>query len=449
MKLELVQKQKQVITLQMQQSLKILQMNALDLEQYIQNEVLENPLLELEMPAQEEDPGEARLKKLEWLESMDNSNTYQYASFYPEDSGESPLYEKKAQDSLTDVLLQQLPGFRLDRALELLVRRIIENLDENGYLTCTKEQLALFLKVTPQKLEEALTVLHRMDPPGVGAEDLRECLLIQAHRMEHPSPLLFTLIESHLDTLAKNHLDKLAQDLNVTIGEVKEARTQLLTLNPKPGNGYCAYNAIPYIRPDLFVVHFEGRFEIIYNDYHQPKITLNAFYRNFANSEDKEATAYIKERLQKAEHLIASIHQRKTTILDCAGSIVRRQTRFFKEGPGHLAPMTLADVAEDLDIHPSTVSRAISDKYLQCQWGTYRLGDFFSRNVSKHSENTSQDMAITQLQHIIEEENPKKPFSDQQLAQRLEQLGISISRRTVAKYRNLAGIPPASGRKKF
>lgn len=449
MKLELTQTQKQVITLQMQQSLKILQMSTLDLEQYIQNEVLENPLMEIEMPQEEEDPGEARLKKLEWLESMDHSNTYQYDYFSQEDSREPSLLEKGAHVSLTDVLLQQLPGFRLSSAMELLVRRIIENLDENGYLTCSKEQLAHFLKVTLQKLEEALTILHRMDPAGVGAEDLRECLLIQARRMESPHPLLFELIEHHLDTLAKNHLDKLAQDLGATIEEVKKARAQLLSLNPKPGNGYSAYNAVPYIRPDLFVVHFEGRFEIIYNDYFQPKITLNAFYRNIVNGGDKEATAYIRERLQKAEQLIASIQQRKATMMNCSGAIVRRQTRFFQEGPGHLVPMTLADVAKDLGIHPSTVSRAIHGKYLQCQWGTYRLGDFFSRHVSKKLENTSQDMAITHLQRIIEKENPKKPFSDQQLAEQLAKLGIHISRRTVTKYRELAGIPSAAGRKRY
>lgn len=449
MKLELVQKQKQVITLQMQQSLKILQMNNMDLEQHIQNEVLENPLLEMEMPEEEEDPGETRLKKLEWLESMDYSNTYRYDSFSRDENKEFPLFEKSSQDSLTEILLQQLPGFRLDSARELLVRRLIENLDENGYLSCSRGQLALSLQVTLPRLEEALEVLHHMDPAGVGAEDLRECLLIQARRMEDPPPLLLQLIDGHLDTLAKNRLDKLALDLNVTIEEVKEARGQLLELNPKPGNGYCAYNAIPYIRPDLFVVHFEDRFEIIYNDYHQPKVALNTFYRSVAGSGDKEATAYIQERLQKAENLISNINQRKTTMMDCAGSILQRQTRFFKEGPGNLVPMTLADVADDLGVHPSTVSRAVSDKYLQCQWGTYRLGDFFSRNVSQKSENTSQDMAITQLQRIIEEEDPQKPFSDQQLALRLAQLGICISRRTVAKYRDLAGIPPATGRKKF
>lgn len=329
MKLELVQKQKQVITLQMQHSLKILQMNALDLEQHIQNEVLENPLLELEMPATEKDLEEDRLKKLEWLESMDHSQTYRYNSFAYNDPRELPLYEKSSHDSLTETLLQQLPGFRLDRSLELLVRRLIESLDENGYLHGSREQIALSLQVTPQRLEEALQVLHRMDPAGVGAVDLRECLLIQVQRMDCPPPLLLKLIDSHLDTLAKNRLDKLALDWKVTIEEVKEARKQLLDLNPKPGNGYCAYNAIPYIRPDLFVVHFEDRFEIIYNDYHQPKVTLNTFYRKVINSGDKDATAYIQERLQKAENLISNINQRKTTIMDCAGSLLRRQTRFF------------------------------------------------------------------------------------------------------------------------
>lgn len=452
MELELSLNQKQILSQRMQQSVKILQMNALDLNQYIQDSALENPLIELEQPYEEsEDTGLIRLKKLEWLDSMDESNSYQYARGAGDDEHNIPLYEKKTTESLSEELVAQLPGFHLSEKVERRVRYLIGSLDENGYILIPRDQLLRDLAITAEQLGEAFGVLHRMDPPGVGAADLRECLLIQALREPDASPILLELIKNHIDMLAKNQLDKLAKALQVSIDEVKDARDQLLKLNPKPGNGYSSCKAIPYIWPDLFVVHVENRFEVILNDNNQPKIKISSYYRNLAKDGCSEVAGYVNENLAKAEWLISCIQQRMSTILRCAGSILGRQIRFFEQGPGNLAPMTLADVAEDMEMHPSTISRAIRGKYLQCQWGVFGLSDFFSRSVSDVGKggDQSQDMVLNQIDRIIANEDPAKPFSDQEIASRLEQHGMSIARRTVAKYREQMGLPPASGRKKF
>ena len=448
MEMELSQGQKLVMTQRMQLAVKILQMNSLDLEHYLREEALANPLIELDTPVEAEDPGLARLKKLEWLDRMDESNSFKYL-LRPKEERETPLYEKQTGETLEQSLLLQLAGFSLSLPAERVARYLIGNLDENGYLLTPKEQVLAETGCGEKVLEEAIEALHRMDPPGVGGWDLRECLLIQARRLPQPNPVLIRLIENHLDHLAKNRLDKLASEMGVGIAEVKAAREALLALNPKPGNGLGEHGTVPYILPDLFVVHFEGSFQVIYNDFNQPKLEISSYYQSMLKQADQETTLYIRNKMTAAENLISSINQRKVTVLGCAKAILDRQMAFFRSGPGHLIPMTLADLAEDLGVHISTVSRAVSGKYLQSQWGVQRLGDFFSRKVSKSSEQTSYDMTLVQIRRIIEEEDSDSPFSDQKIAEQLSAGGIEISRRTVAKYRELANIPPSSGRKQF
>lgn len=451
MELELTLGQKQILSQRMQLSVKILQMNALDLDQYIQESALENPLIELELPQEVEDPGLARLKKLEWLESMDESNFYQYSRGSDESERDMPLYQKRLSDSLPETLLAQLPAFHLPEPEENAARYLIGNLDDNGYLTMTREQLLEESGMEEASLAAALDAVQRMEPAGVGAADLRECLLIQAQRLDDAPPALTGLIEEHLDLLAKNQLAKIAKAMNLTVGDIKEARDSLLALNPKPGNGYSTYNSIPYIRPDLFIVRFEDNFQVILNDWGQPKIEINSYYRKLAQEAGpgSETATYVGDKLRRAEWLVSCIQQRGSTILKCAGSILSRQIGFFETGPGNLAPMSLADVAGDLDLHPSTISRAVRGKYLQCQWGVFGLADFFSRSVGDTGNEQSQDHILGQIRRIIAEEDQAAPFSDQEISARLEKHGIHIARRTVAKYREQMGLPAANGRKQY
>ncbi|MCL2580255.1 MAG: RNA polymerase factor sigma-54 [Oscillospiraceae bacterium] len=448
MDIALSQGQKMVMSQRMQLAVKILQMNSLDLENYLRDEALANPLIELDAQNEIEDPGLTRLKKLEWLDRMDESNSFKYL-LRPKEEQETPLYQKQTGETLEESLLLQLAGFALAPNVLRLARYLIGNLDENGYLHAPKEQIPGEVDCSQSDLDQAVEALHRMDPAGVGAVDLRECLLIQALREEEPDPVLVRLIENHLDHLAKNQLDKLAGELGVSIAQVKSAREALLGLNPKPGNGLGERGAIPYILPDLFVVHFEDGYQVIYNDFNQPKFEISGYYKNLLKQADDETAAYIRDKMTAAENLIASIRQRKATVLGCARAILARQTAFFRNGPGHLIPMTLADLADDLGVHISTVSRAVSGKYLQSQWGVQRMSDFFSRSVSKASEEKSYDMTLAQIKRIIKEEDPLNPLSDLKIAERLLESGIDISRRTVTKYRELSNIPASLGRKRF
>ncbi|MDR2909220.1 MAG: RNA polymerase factor sigma-54 [Oscillospiraceae bacterium] len=445
--LELGARQNLVMTQKMQLAVKILQMNSLDLEQHIKQAAVENPVLEIELPDLE-DEARARQEKLEWLDRMDDSNSFRFM-LRPDEEREFPLYEKTGGDTLNDTLLLQLAGACLSAEEERAARYLIGNLDENGYLLTGMEQLLLESGLHEELMASALRALQRMDPAGVGARDLRECLLLQTERLEEPHPVLTALIERHLDALAKNRLDRVAAELGVTLKEVKEAKALLLTLNPKPGNGFFERGTVPYIRPDLFVVHFEDGFQVIYNDYGQPGVFVNEYYKNLAKDSDPEAAAWLRERLNGAHALIAGVAQRRRTVLDCARVILARQAPFFERGPGYLTPMTLNDVAQELGLHLSTVSRAVNGKYLQSQWGVQRLGDFFSNRASKTSESASRDMAMREMRRILDGEDRDEPFSDQRIAELLALRGIKISRRTVAKYREGARIPPAAGRKTF
>jgi len=458
MEMNLSLKQKLVMTQKMLLTIKVLQMSSVELENYLIGESLENPLIELDVPeVQQENTDFKEIERLHGSDSMDIQKHFPNRG----DMQLMPLYSKRVGESLQEFLYHQMLDLDISVQIEHLMHYLIENLDENGYLNITKGQMLKELNCPEELLTSALSTLKKMDPPGVGAADLKECLLIQAGRLKSQSPILMELIETHLEHLSKNGLDKLARKMGISIDELKKAREELLALNPKPGNGFIKNDTIPFTSPDLFVVFtgesiggsmgkpMDGGFKVIYNDANQPKLEINILYQNLIKHADSETTAYVKEKMARAKELITSINQRRTTVLNCSQAILNRQADYFKNGAGHLAPMTLADIAEDLGIHKSTVSRAISGKYLQSRWGVQCLSDFFSRNVSKTSEQKSYDMVLVQIKRIIEREDPHKPLSDQKIANQLELIGISISRRTVAKYRDHAKILPAGGRRRF
>jgi RNA polymerase sigma-54 factor len=237
--------------------------------------------------------------------------------------------------------------------------------------------------------------------------------------------------------------------MDITPCELKKAQEQLLSLNPKPGNGFSKDTAVPYIFPDLFVVNVGDDFRVLYNDFTRPRLEINTLYQNLLKTADQETKAYIQDKLIKAKDMLSSIDQRRSTVLNCAEAVLARQKAYFEHGAGHLAPMTLSDIADDIGVHKSTVSRAISGKAIQSSRGVQLLGELFSRNISKDTEGKTQDMALVQIKKIIAKENPNKPLSDQKIAEELERIGIAISRRTVAKYRDLVGIVSAGGRKRL
>ncbi len=440
----LSQQQKLTMSPKMQQALEILQMDTLSLNSYIQQVALENPLIELQYGDVSENATDDKLKKLEWLERM-NSDGSISASSYALEEVNLPFVDQNQSDSLHETLLFQLSALRLPKELEKSVRFLIENLDENGYLTPNDSLVEKRMRLSGGRFQWALNLVQQMDPAGVGARNLQECLLLQVKRMEEPCPMLEKIISDHLELLAKNQLSKLAKILNVSLEQIKEARGILLSLNPKPGNGFFSHGLTPYIVPDIFIECVGEKFEIIFNDYNQPRIIINSYYRNLIGSENKEITQYIINKLRQSEWLIHCTQQREKTILLCIEVILEKQSDFFRSGPGNLHPMILADVADQLQMHSSTVSRAISGKYLQCKWGNFALSSFFSRSVG----DASKEVVMERLEKVICSEDTQKPFSDQEISEILERDGIAISRRTVAKYREMLNIQPSGRRKAY
>ena len=434
--------QKLALTQKMLLTLKVLQMSSLELEDYLSQEALENPLIELDLPKLDE--ADEALKELDIPYIRD----FFKSSPRPLDAGQTPLYLKQTGETLQEVLTHQLIDSDISPAAYSVADYLIENLDDSGYLDIPKEQIMSELNCSLELLEEALSALHKMDPAGIGAFNLVECLLIQANRLITPSSALIPLIESYLDILPKTPPDKLAKLMDITPCELKKAQEQLLSLNPKPGNGFSKDTAVPYIFPDLFVVNVGDDFRVIYNDFTRPRLEINTLYQNLLKTADQETKAYIQDKLIKAKDMLSSIDQRRSTVLNCAEAVLARQKAYFEHGAGHLAPMTLSDIADDIGVHKSTVSRAISGKAIQSSRGVQLLGELFSRNISKDTEGKTQDMALVQIKKIIAKENPNKPLSDQKIAEELERIGIAISRRTVAKYRDLVGIVSAGGRKR-
>jgi len=319
-------------------------------------------------------------------------------------------------------------------------------LDNNGYLPPFEPATLVFSKELFDKAHQALT---QMDPPGVGAFNLRECLLIQAKRQSNPSLLLIKIIDKHLEHLAKNQLDKIAKALVVTVDEVKAAKMLLLQLNPKPGNGFSVGNHIPYIRPDLYVTHDDEGFHITSNNLNHSRITIGEHYHALTQSNDEQVKRFVTDKIGRAQWLINCVENRKRTIYACAEKILIWQEEFFKKGPGYLVPMTQADIADQLGIHPSTVSRAATGKYLQCQWGVFELSYFFTRHLGQNNQGQSQDALYAELKRIFDNEDKSNPLSDQLVLLELKKSGIIIARRTVAKYRVKMQIPSASKRRGF
>jgi RNA polymerase sigma-54 factor len=441
MDIKLLLSQKHTLTQRMMLSVQILQMNSIELEQFIRNETYENPSIEIEDSQSE--PMPEKYDKAEWLNSTDESNRRYFTYNNDADDYDSINSIPEKADTLTSALMAQICGFRVERDTEKALLYLINSLDSNGYLP-----KSLKIPKENRAFTAALNILRQMEPPGVGAADLRECLSLQAGRAA-ASPLLNRIIDKHLNLIAENRLDKIAAILGVSLKDVKQAAQELLKFNPKPGNGYAIDCTVPYITPDIIVKHTDNSYRVMVNTDNFPQIHINEYYRNMIKDENNEIRKYVNERINKAEWLISCVEGRKRTVLRCAELLLSAQTDFLRYGPGHLAPMTHSDIASHMDVHPSTVSRAVSGKYLQCKWGVFELGYFFTRRVGENNHNLSQDGLGAVLKRLIDNENKSSPLSDQQLARELEKSGVLIARRTVSKYREGMLIPSARKRKRF
>ena len=446
MELEMKLTQNQVLSPQMELSVRILQMDSLRLVEYLKEVMLENPVIELVEPPQKDDRAQMALRKLEWLESQ-SRNEKENTGYYDEE--EDLNLEKVAAapdgESLVDHLLVQLRAADLPEELYRAARFLVGSLDGNGYLSGRLEELAQEAGMPLELLERGLAVVQGLDPTGVGARDLAECLCLQLGPQEE---LARKLACGGLEEIARNRLGQLARRLGEPLEQVQEAAERIRRLNPKPGSAYSQERPPSYIVPDVVVTSFGDRYNVLLCEFGYPQVRLSQSYLQMAKeSTDQEVVDYIGNKARQVEWIQKCIESRNRTLLAISKAIVKRQERFFRYGPRYLNVLRMRDVAEMVELHESTVSRAVRDKYLQCSHGVYPLRYFFVKGVEREDgQDASSHDIKNRIRELVEGEDRSEPLCDQKLAGLLAQAGISISRRTVAKYREELQIPKSADR---
>lgn len=455
MELGLSLSQKQILSQQLIQSLQVLQMSAQELESYLERLSMENPVVELpekETHTDQADQLELQ-RKLDWLSNTDQQNRVYYQGDRDEDDPENNWQDLRAsEETLEDYLNAQLLMKKFSASEEAVIKCIINALDHRGYFTDSLQEIAALYGETEETAERLLKEVQDLDPAGVGARDLKECLLLQLKRKPDYSAVTERIISEELDTVAKNHLPELAKRLGIDMNELQTCLKEIRTLDPKPGSSFSNRDLMRYISPDAVVIALEDRFEILINEFQYPPITISKTYEELEKStEDKAAKKYLREKIAEAKNVAQSIRQRSSTLSLVLHVIVEAQKDFFLYGPGHKHPLRLSEISEAVELSDSTVSRALSSKFLQCRYGIFPLNYFLTTaaiSSDTGEEKTAEDIK-TALREIIDTENKKKPLSDNAIALALEKKGLAISRRTVNKYRTEMGIPDKSGRKNW
>jgi RNA polymerase sigma-54 factor len=474
--------QQLVMTPQLQQAIKLLQLSRLELTDLITQEMEENPLLE-EVTSEEypedttvpesdtvEITDREEIKAVERTEEItgegDGKEEFDWNS-YLEDYGPTGVrYDRKDDEapswdnmlmvkpSLTDHLMWQLKLSRITEAETKIGEQIIGNLDNNGYLMASVEEIAKQEGVEESFVEGVLKKIQEFDPPGIAARDIKECLLIQARIMSMLTPLVESIINEHLKDLETKNYTNISRKLKVPISEVLQAVCIISSMDPKPGSVYTE-ERIDTITPDVYVFKAGEEYKIILNDDGLPKLRISNFYKEIMGGSNtypdaESSRKYIRERMQSATWLIKSIQQRQRTIYKVTESILKLQRDFFDYGINYLKPLVLRDIADDVEMHESTISRVVTNKYMHSPRGIFELKYFFSSRIQKTSGDAVASNSVKEeIKNIVSAENPKKPYSDSDIVDLLKKSGISIARRTVAKYREMMGVLPSSKRKKY
>lgn len=447
MEISLQNEQKQIISQKMLQSVQVLQMTAMQLDSYLTEQSMENPVLELTVKEPEHTEHHLELEKYQWICSHDEQNRYLYQKIENEDEFPEWNMDLEEPENLAEHLWSQMLGNGLSGKQEEVVRYMLECLDARGYFIDAPEAVAKQFGITTETVEMLIGKIQKLEPAGVGARNLQECLMLQLERKGELTEELRILIDEDLKLVAENQLPQIAKKRKYSLDKVKALCAQIRELDPRPGALYSDVRRPQYVEPDVVVVKFEDHFEVLLNDALCPDISLNATYVNMCSENpDKEVVKYLMEKIHQAEWIRQCVAQRNETLRSVTGEIVRQQEAFFQKGPRFLKPLKMSDVADVLEIHESTVSRAVSSKYLQCSWGMFELRHFFAAAVN--SEYTNEQIK-EKLKELIAGEPEKKPYSDRILSELLEQQGMAISRRTVAKYRDEMGILGTTGRRRY
>ena len=346
----------------------------------------------------------------------------------------------------------QLKFSKLEAHVVKICEYIIENIDDNGYLQMKNNEAMLLFDKTNDEIEQLIRLIQTFDPPGVAARDIKECLLIQLYQQGYEESLEETLVKEFLSELGEKKFAVIAKKLGETAERVQNAYDYIKTLEPKPGRSFSSLRDVRYVIPDVFVEKVGNEYVVVVNESASPRLQINSFYKNMLNqfSKDSLTNDYLSKNLQSALRIIKSIEQRRNTIYRVCKAIVEYQFDFFEKGLLYLRPLNLKDIADDIEVHESTVSRAVNGKYIQCPNGLFEIKYFFQSGVKGASgEGVSSESVKSVMKDMIEKEDAKKPLSDQYIADVLNKTGINISRRTVAKYRDELNIPPSSKRKRF
>ena len=460
--LSLEQTQKLIMTPELRQAITILQLSALELSTYVEEQLLENPLLEtqedsVELKGEpetvaEENSFEDEKWDVDWQNYFleQDETRVRHEKVVVEDQGRFEPFITAAP-TLQDYLLEQLHVQKVSVSLAV-AEYIIGNLDDNGFLMLSLEEIARETKVTFEMAGAALAVVQGLDPLGVGARNLEECLRLQLPLLANCPPELPELI-SYLEDLGAGRLQKIAHALKIPVCRVQELADLIRKLDPKPGRRFSGPGEIRYIMPDVVIEEVGGEFVILVNDVTVPRLGINKAYREALSQEQGADTRkFVEQKLNSAAWLIRSIEQRRLTLYKVADAIVKWQTEFLRHGIRYLRPLTLRDIAEEIGVHESTVSRATSHKYVQTPRGIFEFKFFFANGMGRghnHESSITTEEIKHALRDIIQNEDSKSPYSDQKIAELLKAKGMGISRRTVAKYRDELGIPAASVRKRY
>ncbi|MEZ4704779.1 MAG: RNA polymerase factor sigma-54 [Bdellovibrionota bacterium] len=465
--------QQLVMTPQLQQAIKLLQLNRLELAEQCRNELMENPILEEFTDQQDEmtrsEDREHKMEKVEnrntkeldpqsgsgtedinWENYLNSQSSRPVEKGFRDNNPDQPSFEANLtrHTTLFDHLLWQLNLTKLSEEETRIGNEIIGNLDDRGYLLVGLDEIAARMKCSDHLVAKVLDHIQRFDPVGVGARDLQECLLLQVRHLESDH-LVVKMLRHHLVDLEKRQYKAISKSLKVSEDEVIEAVKFIQRLDPKPGRQFYD-ESMQYITPDIYVYMVNHEPVIAQNEDGLPKLRVSNYYQDFLRGKkvNEQTKEYIQDKLRSAIWLIRSIHQRQRTIYKVTESIVKIQRDFLEKGVGALKPMVLKDVAEDIGMHESTVSRVTTNKYVHTPQGIFELKFFFNSSIKRlHGSDMASEAVKEKIRAIVASEDQKKPYSDQELVELLRQSNIDIARRTVAKYREMMGIESSTRRK--
>ncbi|MEM7697063.1 MAG: RNA polymerase factor sigma-54 [Verrucomicrobiota bacterium] len=456
--------QQQTIAPQMQQSLQMLQTPTLELRHLVQQELLENPTLEYESEdvsieetkdPTEDDDFDSEFEELsrldeEWREYLAQSRVSAPRRDDDDERHKFMMDSLVEPITLQDHLLDQLGFTEAKREIRDLATMLIGNIDENGFLQVDIEDLCFDLGLPLDDVEGALALVQSFDPVGVGAVDLRDCLLIQLERLGKSHSLEYRIVDKHLDDLARRRYPQIARKLSVTPEHITQAAQLIGSLDPRPGSRFTS-DLNTYVTPDVKVERIGGEWTVTMINDSVPRLRISNSYKDLmANGSGREARGYIRDKIRAGKFLIKSIHQRQQTIQSIAEQIVLRQEAFLEHGPSKLKPMNMAQIAEVVGVHETTVSRAVSGKYMSTPQGVFEMKYFFTTGYETDSGESLSNTSVKQtLAELVSQEDPLKPLSDQKIVQELEGKGLKIARRTVAKYREELNILPSHMRRSY